>query len=81
MLTEKLSMLRLALRLDHEERQISLLRFTECMGYNNPYNNDFIFLVLEQNWFYLCFWMTVLGAVSHIFMLIFSPESPKWLLV
>jgi hypothetical protein len=39
------------------------------------------YLYWNKNWFNLCFWMTVIGGVSHFYMVIFAPESPKWLLV
>ena len=39
------------------------------------------FLYWNRNWFNLCLGMTILGAISHFYMLIYAPESPKWLLV
>jgi Sugar (and other) transporter len=38
------------------------------------------YLFLSKNWFYLCFGFTVVGAVSHFYMIVCAPESPKWLL-
>lgn len=38
------------------------------------------FLYWSKDWFPLFLFMTVLGTVSHIFMLVATPESPKWLL-
>lgn len=38
------------------------------------------FLFISKNWVWLFFPMTALGLASHCFMMVFSPESPKWLL-
>lgn len=38
------------------------------------------FLHVSKHWFQLCFWMSVLGTVSLLFMVFCAPESPKWLL-
>ena len=38
------------------------------------------YLYWNKNWYYLCFAFTLIGAVSHVFMILFAPESPKWLL-
>lgn len=35
----------------------------------------------NKNWFYLYFSLTVLGALSMLFMMVLAPESPKWLIL
>lgn len=38
------------------------------------------FMFVSKDWFPLMFAITVLGTASHLFMMIYAPESPKWLL-
>jgi hypothetical protein len=38
------------------------------------------FLYWDKNWFNLYLIMTVLGAAALLFMILVSPENPKWLL-
>ena len=38
------------------------------------------YLYWNKNWYYLCFTFTLIGTVSHLYMILFAPESPKWLL-
>ena len=38
------------------------------------------YLYVNKNWFNLCFGFTVVGAVSHFYMILCAPESPKWFL-
>jgi hypothetical protein len=39
------------------------------------------FVLLSREWFYLYFTMTLLGTVSYLIIVLFVPESPKWLLL
>jgi MFS family permease len=41
----------------------------------------FYFMFLTHYWFYLFMGMTVLGALSLVFLLTCVPESPKWLFI
>jgi hypothetical protein len=38
------------------------------------------FLYWDKNWFNLFLFMTVLGIAALLFMILFAPENPKWLL-
>ena len=42
---------------------------------------SFYFMFVSNDWFALFFVMTVLGAISLVFLLVCVPESPKWLLI
>lgn len=38
------------------------------------------FLHWNKHWFNLFFGVSLAGAISHLFLMVFVPESPKWLL-
>ena len=57
-----------------------------CCGFMNALDtitltvSTLYYLYVNKDWYYLCFFFTVIGAISHFYMIIFAPESPKWLL-
>lgn len=38
------------------------------------------FLHWSKDWFPICFFMSVIGALAHVFMMVAAPENPRWLL-
>lgn len=38
-------------------------------------------LFISRNWFYLQLFMTSIGTLSFLIVLLLVPESPKWLLI
>jgi|LauGreDrversion4_2_1035121.scaffolds.fasta_scaffold240266_1 inner membrane protein involved in colicin E2 resistance len=38
-------------------------------------------LFISRNWFYLYLFMTSIGTLSFLIVLLLVPESPKWLLI
>jgi hypothetical protein len=38
------------------------------------------FMLVSRDWFWIYFYMTCVGSLSYLGVMLFMPESPKWLL-